>query len=196
MLFQKYEKCSLSHLKSSFRSRDIQIFVSPFSTLFLPVSHSFRVWPKINLKFYDIINCLNKNLIITHFVWYLGKEKRYAIDTLSIDRVLHKEYFYGKIMQKMCTKFDDVIWSGFWVTTKFASANLCKPIHDIIIYSTSIYSFVSEKCGKEGKKLQKSEYLEKEKSFLDEIKNIFHGFSRAIIWWKNKNLIKNSRHKL
>ena len=40
------------------------------------------------------------------------------------------------------------------------------------------------------------EYLEKEKSFLDEIKNIFDSFWRPIIWWKNKNLIKNSRHKL
>ena len=30
---------------------------------------------------------------------------------------------------------------------------------------------------KEGKtEIQKSEYLENEKSFLDEIKNIFHGF--------------------
>ena len=29
---------------------------------------------------------------------------------------------------------------------------------------------------KEGKKLQKNEYLENEKSFLDEIKNIFHSF--------------------
>ena len=27
-------------------------------------------------------------------------------------------------------------------------------------------------------------------------KNIFHGFWRPIIWWKNKNLIKNSGHKL
>ena len=36
------------------------------------------------------------------------------------------------------------------------------------------------KCGKEGKKLQKFEYLENEKSFLDEI----------------KNLIKNSGHKV
>ena len=44
--------------------------------------------------------------------------------------------------------------------------------------------------GKEGKKLQKFEYLENEKSFLDEIKNIFHSFWRPIIWWKNKNLIK------
>ena len=39
----------------------------------------------------------------------------------------------------------------------------------------------SGKCGKEGKKLQKSEYLENEKSFLDEIKNIFHSFWRPII---------------
>ena len=40
--------------------------------------------------------------------------------------------------------------------------------------------FEPGKCGKEGKKLQKFEYLENEKSFLDEI----------------KNLIKNSGHKL
>ena len=30
--------------------------------------------------------------------------------------------------------------------------------------------------GKEGKKLQKFEYLENENSFLDEIENIFHSF--------------------
>ena len=28
------------------------------------------------------------------------------------------------------------------------------------------------------------------KSFLDEIKSIFHSFWRAIIWWNNKNLMK------
>ena len=56
------------------------------------------------------------------------------------------------------------------------SANLCKPIHDIINYSTSICPFESGKCGKEGKRLQKVEHLENEKSFLDEIKNIFHSF--------------------
>ena len=49
------------------------------------------------------MNCLNKTLI-THFVWYLEKEKSYDIETLSIDRVLNKEHFYGKIMQKRCTK--------------------------------------------------------------------------------------------
>ena len=61
-----------------------------------------------------------------------------------------------------------------------ASVNLWKPIHDIINYSTSICPFESGKCGKEGKKLQKFEYLEKEKSFLDEIKNIFHSVGEKI----------------
>ena len=71
---KKYEKWLLFCLKSSFRSRDIQFFVFLSSPLFLPVSHCFRGWWKINLKVCDIINCLNKNLI-THFVWYLKKEK-------------------------------------------------------------------------------------------------------------------------
>ena len=51
----------------------------------------------------DVINCLNKNFI-THFVWYLKKEKQYDIETLVIDTVSNKEHFYGKIMQKMCIK--------------------------------------------------------------------------------------------
>ena len=80
------------------------------------------------------------------------------------------------------TKFDNVIGSSFWVIAKIASANLCKSIHDIINYSTSICSFISEKCGEEGKKLQKIEYLENKKTCLDEIKGIFHSFQRAIIW--------------
>ena len=100
---QKIWKMYFISSESSFRSQDIQIFVFPSSPLFLPVSHCFRVWWKINLKVFDVINCLTKNLI-THFVWYLKKEKRYDIETLSIDRVLNKEHFYGKIMQKMCTK--------------------------------------------------------------------------------------------
>ena len=77
--------------------------------------------------------------------------------------------------------FDDII-KWFLSYSKTTSANLCKPIHDIMNYSISICPFESGKCGKEGKKLQKFEYLENEKSFLDEIKNIFHNFLRAIIW--------------
>ena len=48
----------------------------------------------------------------------------------------------------------------------------------------------------EEEKLQKFEYLENEMSNSDEIKNIFHSFWRAIIWWKNEKLLKNSGHKL
>ena len=59
---------------------------------------------------------------------------------------------------------------------KIASANLCKPIHVIINYSTSTCPFESRKCEKEGKKLQKLEYVENEKSFLYKIKNIFYSF--------------------
>ena len=63
-------------------------------------------------------------------------------------------------------------------------------MHDIINYSTSICPFESGKSGKEEEKIQKFEYLENEKSFLDEIKNIFQSFWRAIIWKKNIKLIK------
>ena len=94
------------------------------------------------------------------------------------------------------TKFDGLIQISSWVIPKITSANLCKPTRDIINYSNSICPFVSGKARKEQKKLQKIEYLKKEKSILDKIKITFHSFWRAIIWWKNKNLIKNSGHKL
>ena len=75
--------------------------------VFLP--HCFRGWLKINLTVYDVINCLNKNLI-TYFVWYLEKEKKYGIETLFIDRVLKKEQFYGKIIHKMWLTSENIIW--------------------------------------------------------------------------------------
>ena len=46
--------------------------------------------------------------------------------------------------------------------------------HKLFHFHLSPFEF--EKCGIEGKKLQKFEYLEKEESFLDEIKNIFKVF--------------------
>ena len=49
------------------------------------------------------------------------------------------------------TKFDDVMKSSFWVISKITSANLCKPIHDIISYSTFICPFESEKCERKEK---------------------------------------------
>ena len=87
----------------------------------------------------------------------------------------------------------DQVW---WCTIKWflnysknCIAYLCKPNHDIINYSTSICPFESGRFGKEEKKSQKIEYLENEKSFLDEIKNIFYSSRRTIIWWKIKKLV-------
>ena len=99
----KIWKMFLFHLKSSFRSQDIQVFVFSSSPLFFPVTHCFSSWSKKNLKVYDVINCISKNLI-THFPWYLMKEIGCDIEILSIVRVLNKEHFYRKIIQKMCTK--------------------------------------------------------------------------------------------
>ena len=61
------------------------------------------------------------------------------------------------------TKFYDVI-KWFLSIPKIRSANLHKPIHGIINYSAFTCPFESQKCGKEGKKLQKSEYLENKKT--------------------------------
>ena len=57
----------LFHQKSSFHTKDIQMFVFSSSLLFFPVSHCLRGRCKKNLKIFNVINCLNKNLI-THFV--------------------------------------------------------------------------------------------------------------------------------
>ena len=97
--FKNHEKCFLFHRKSSFHSRDNQVFVFLSSPHFLPVSHCFRSWSKENLKVYDDINCLNKNFI-TDFVSYLKKEIRCSIETLSSDRVSNKDLF----MEKSCRK--------------------------------------------------------------------------------------------
>ena len=78
-------------------------FVFLSSPLFFPVSHCLEAWSKKNVEIHDVISCLNKNFI-RHFVWYLERETRCDIETLSIDRELNKEYFYEKIMHKLCNK--------------------------------------------------------------------------------------------
>ena len=93
------EKLFLFHLKSSFGSWDIQIFVFWPSPLFFPVSHCFRGRSKKNLKVYVVINCLNNNWI-THFIWYLEKEITCDIETLPIDREIRNIF-----MNKSCRKW-------------------------------------------------------------------------------------------
>ena len=89
------KKCffiSSKNLFSFSRYSNFCIFVlPPFSLSAIALEGDSR---KI-LKVYDVIICLNKNLI-TCFVWYLEKEIRCDIETFSIDRVLNTEHFYGK----------------------------------------------------------------------------------------------------
>ena len=49
-------------------------------------------------------------------------------------------------------------------------------IHDIINYSTFTCPLESGKCGMEGEKIQKFDYLKNEKSFSDEIITFFQFF--------------------
>ena len=79
------------------------MFVSLSSSLFGPVSHCLGGWFKKNLNVYDVINCLIKNLM-THFAWYLEKEIRCDIETLSIDKVLNTEHFHDKLCRECVPK--------------------------------------------------------------------------------------------
>ena len=124
------------------------------------------------------------------------KQKRPGTRDQLLFRLGNKFTKISLLIMYYLTKFDGVIQSGFWVIPKITSADLYKPIHDIINYSSYICSLESGKYEKEGEKLQKIEYLETEKSFSNEIKKNFHIFLRAIIWWKIKNLIKSSGQTL
>ena len=103
--------------------------------------------------------------------------------------MLNKGHFYVKIMHKMPNDFsqtpfyrqvqkhscisDVLADQGWWCNIKRCLSysknyicNLYVPIHGIITDSTFIRPFESATCGKDGKKLQKLEYLEKEDSPL------------------------------
>ena len=117
-------------------------------------------------------------LFLSHPVFFNGqsyqKQMRPGTSNLSLFRLQSKFTKIYLLVICYLTKFDGVIQSSFWVISNITLANLCKPIHDIINYSTSICPFESGKCGKEEEKLQKFEYLENKKSLLDEIENSEH----------------------
>ena len=116
------------------------------------------------------------------------KQTRPGTSELSLFRLRNKFTKIYLLVIYYLSKFDGVIQSSFWVIPNITLANLCKPIHDTINYSTSICPFESGKCGKEMEKFQKLEYLENEKSLLDKIKNICHSFWRVITWWKKRKI--------
>ena len=103
IVLQKLRKMLLISSKKLFSFSRYSNFCISVLSFFPPVGHCFRGWLKINLKVYDIVNCLSKNSI-THFVLCLEKEKRHDIETLSIDGLSDKERFYRKITQKICSK--------------------------------------------------------------------------------------------
>ena len=115
----------------------------------------------------------------------------------GLELVTSRSSGYETSSQKLLS---DLVWWCNWkwflsysknYTCKFMQVNSWH-----LNYSTSICPFESGNYGKKEEKLQKSEYLQNKKTFLEEIKNIFHSFWRLIIWWKNENLIKISEHKL
>ena len=94
------------------------------------------------------------------------------------------------------TKFDDILQSSFWVIPKITPGNLYKPIYNIIIYSIPfvLLSLKSVERGKNTKIWISQERTELSRWNKKHFSLILKGYH--MIWWKNKNLIKNSRHKL
>ena len=74
---------------------------------------------------------------------------------------------------------DQVWWYNIKWFLSYSKNYTCQLMQAVSWYhkfSASIFPFESWKSGKEVEKLQKYEYLENEKGFLDEVKNIFHSF--------------------
>ena len=55
------------------------------------------------VKWYPFKN-YEKFYFITHFAWYIKKERRHDIETLSVDRVLEKEHFVTGSCKKCAPK--------------------------------------------------------------------------------------------
>ena len=100
------------------------------------------------------------------------KQKESGASDQSLFRLRNKFRKIPLSVMYYLNKFDDVIYSGFWVFPKITSANLCKSIHDIINLFHFICPFEFGKFRNEEKRLQKFEYLENKKSFSNEIKNM------------------------
>ena len=78
--------------------------------------------------------------------------------SLSFKRYLEKIVFND------LSKFNDAVPSGLWVIPKITFADLCKSIHNVKTILVSSLS-LNLKTGKKGGKLQKTEDLDKKKSW-------------------------------
>ena len=130
--FKNYEKHFLFHLKSSFRSRDIQIFLFSSFFLFLPVSHFFTGWSKKNRKVYDAYGC--------SFVAKLSWKKNFFLEKMFA--------FFTKYT--LFAEKNNYIWKkkfyiDFFLFTEKASFTENEKniylIWEIFFYPENIYSF-------------------------------------------------------
>ena len=145
-----------------------------------------------------IIQKLSKRLslfFLLNQVLFSGQSYQKQIGPVTPDQLLfrleNKLMEISLLIMHYLTKFG-IIYSGFWVVPKITSVNLCKPIYDIINYSNFIcWVWVVCKRREENWKIGISQ--ERKELFRW---NKFHDFWRAVIWCKNKDLIKNSGRKL
>ena len=92
----------------------------------------------------------------------------------------------------------DQVWCNVKQFLSYSKSYICKFMqanswHKLFHFDLHFWIW---KVWKEREKLRKFGHLENKKSFFYEINNIFDNFWKAIIWWKNKNLIKNSGRQL
>ena len=121
------------------------------------------------------------------------KEKRSGTSDQSLFRSRNKFRKIPFFVMYYLTKFDDVKqYLSYSKNYNCKFMHVSSQHHKLFHFHLSFWIW---KVWKEREALQKFEYLENEKGFLDETKNNFYSFWRADIWWKNK-LIKGSGHKL
>ena len=96
-----YEKC-FSSKKLFLFLRYSNFCISVFPN-FLPVRHCFKNWSKINLKVYDVISCLNKNLIV-HFFVMLGRKRGMTLKLCQLLGYYVRNIFIKKHAKNMNQK--------------------------------------------------------------------------------------------
>ena len=106
-------------------------------------------------------------------------------------------FFYKNVLYLILN-----LWTRFQCHTFFSfSRYQTKCVIEILFtqlmtsWTLDLSSIILQSNGRQVEKewrteIQKFEYLKNKKSFLHEIKSIFYSFGRAIIWWKNRKLMK------
>ena len=124
------------------------------------------------------------------------KQKRPGTSDQSLFILSNKFRKIPLLRMYYLAKFDLIICRCFLFIPKLYLLNLCKVFHVITNYSTFMCIFESERCGKEGKKLQTIAYLEKEEHFQMKSKAFFISFERVSFGQKKKKKIVDKTFSL